>query len=60
MLNVTVTWGAVPGSVWDVLARRLGRQPTTAEATAEVRRIMAEATIKLAEAGRLPHQRGRR
>lgn len=48
-----------PDTIWNRLAARLGREPTTAEAAAEVRRILSESHCKLAEAGRLPHQRKR-
>lgn len=50
-------------TIYDVLAHRLGRQPTYAEQVREVSRILFEARHELmiadAEAGRLPHQRGR-
>lgn len=59
-MKVTTTWrNDNPSTVWNVLARKLGREPTNDEAAAEVRRIFAEVTVELAEAGRLPHQRGR-
>lgn len=47
-LRVMVTWhpSKNPNTVWNRLADRLGRQPTNAEAAAEVRRIMAEATAE--------------
>lgn len=58
MLTVTITFhNSNPDTIWNRLAARLGRQPTHAEATAEVKRIMSETTIELAEAGKLPHQR---
>lgn len=31
-----------PNTIWNRLAVKLGREPTRAEATAEVRRILAE------------------
>jgi len=40
-MMVTVTWGVVKGSIWDKLQERLGRAPTHAEATAEVKRILS-------------------
>jgi hypothetical protein len=55
--EVTVTWGVRPGSIWDVLAKRLGREPTNAEATAEVKRLLSENTVKLAGEGKLSWQR---
>jgi hypothetical protein len=44
-------------TIWEALAAKLGRQPTHAEACAEVRRILTEATIEAASRGTLPHQR---
>jgi hypothetical protein len=59
-MQVTVTWhNANPNTIWGKLAQRLGREPTNAEAKAEVERIMTETTIELAGAGKLRHQRGR-
>lgn len=59
-MQVNVTWrNDNPNTIWNVLARRLGREPTNAEAAAEVRRIMTDVTIDLAERGKLKHQRGR-
>jgi len=59
-MRITTTWrNDNPNTIWNVLARRLGREPTNDEAAADVRRILEEATIDLAEAGKLPHQRGR-
>ncbi len=46
-------------SIWETLAARLGREPTNAEACAEVRRILADGSVEAAERGGLPHQRGR-
>ena len=41
---VRTTWrNDNPQTIWNRLADRLGRQPTDAEATAEVRRILASA-----------------
>ena len=41
--TVATTWtNNNPETIWNKLARRLGREPTTAEATAEVRRILRE------------------
>ncbi len=48
-------------TIWEALAARLGREPTNAEANAEVRRILHEGRdadlINRAERGALPHQR---
>lgn len=44
-------------TIWDALAAKLGRQPTNAEATAEVKRILAEGYVERATLGKLPHQR---
>lgn len=58
MIKVTTTWrNDNPNTIWNVLARKLGREPTNAEAAAEVRRIMQEVTIEMAEAGKLRFQR---
>lgn len=46
-------------TIYEVLRDKLGREPTHAELCADVRRILTEARIERAEAGRLPHQRGR-
>lgn len=50
-------YNANPNTIWNVLARKLGREPTNAEAKAEVQRIFEEVTIDLASKGKLPHQR---
>lgn len=43
-VTVTTTWhNPNPNTVWNRLAARLGREPTTREATDEVRRILREA-----------------
>jgi hypothetical protein len=56
--TVTVTWtNRNPNTIWNRLAARLGREPTHAEATAEVKRIMSDVTVEMADAGKLPHQR---
>lgn len=40
-ITVTTTWhNAGPHTIWGKLAERLGREPTNAEACAEVKRIM--------------------
>ena len=47
-----------PSTVWNVLARQLGREPTHAEAAADVKRILSDAHRELASDGMLRHQRG--
>lgn len=43
-MRVSITWtNRNPNTVWNRLAARLGRQPTPAEAAAEVKRILREA-----------------
>lgn len=40
-MKVTVTFtNDNPNTIWNQLAKRLGREPTNAEAAAEVRRIL--------------------
>ena len=59
-LAINVTWrNDNPNTIWNRLAARLGRQPTNAEATAEVKRILDDAIVERAEAGKLLHQRRR-
>jgi len=42
-MKITVTWhNANPNTIWGKLAAKLGREPTNAEATAEVKRILRE------------------
>lgn len=58
-MQVNVTWrNDNPNTIWNRLAARLGREPTHAEAKAEVQRILTETTVNLADAGKLKHQRG--
>lgn len=41
-MQVTVTWtNRNPNTIWNKLAAKLGREPTNAEAAAEVKRILA-------------------
>lgn len=41
---ITITWhNAGPHTIWGQLAKKLGREPTNAEAIEECRRILAEA-----------------
>lgn len=43
-MHANITWtNRNPNTIWNRLAARLGREPTDAEATAEVKRILAEA-----------------
>ena len=43
-MRLTLTWtNDNPNTIWNRLAARLGRQPTNAEAAAEVKRLLAEA-----------------
>ncbi len=59
-MQVNVTWrNDNPNTIWNVLAHKLRREPTNAEAKAEVARIMEESLIERAGAGKLRHQRGR-
>lgn len=40
MISITTTWrNDNPNTIWNRLARRLGREPTDAEARAELDRI---------------------
>lgn len=60
MISVSVTWANPnPNTIWNRLAAKLGREPTQAEAVADVRRILSGVTVDIASQGRLPHQRGR-
>lgn len=55
---VTVTWrNDNPNTIANVLARKLGREPTNAELAADVRRILNDGLIELAGHGKLKHQR---
>lgn len=57
-MKVTVTWhNSNPNTIWNKLAAKLGREPTNAEAAAEVKRIMQEDTIDRAGRGELPWQK---
>ena len=46
-------------TIYEVLRDKLGREPTNAELCADVKRILAEATVDLAEKGKLRFQRRR-
>jgi hypothetical protein len=59
-MKVSMTWrNDNPSTIWSVLVRKLGREPTNAEAIAELNRIRDEVMVDMAGAGKLPHQRGR-
>lgn len=47
-------------TIYGALKMKLGREPTNAELTAEVKRILGESLVERATAGKLPHQRRRR
>lgn len=51
-------------TIWQALAAKLGREPSHAEACAEVKRILSEANeaslVARATRGALPHQRKRK
>lgn len=60
MFRVTTSWhNGNPGTIWNKLAAKLGREPTNAEAAAEVKRILQEETAKRASEGKLSWQRRR-
>ena len=46
-------------TIYAALAHRMGREPTNAELKAEIKRILQETLVELAEAGKLKHQRRR-
>lgn len=42
-IKITTTWtNHNPDTIWNRLAAKLGREPTSAEATAEVKSLLAE------------------
>lgn len=58
MIDVRITFhNRNPDTIWNRLAAKLGREPSKAEAIAEVRRIMSEVTVDLATRGGLTFQR---
>lgn len=58
MIAINITWtNNNPDTIWNKLAAKLGREPTNAEAEAEVKRIMSEVTVDLAGKGKLRYQR---
>lgn len=46
-------------TIYEALARKLGRKPTNAELKADVERILEESMVERAEQGKLRHQRKR-
>lgn len=46
-------------TIYEALKTRLGREPTNMEIEADVKRILREVHVDLAEQGRLPYQRKR-
>lgn len=56
VVKVTFT-NSNPNTIWNRLAVKLGREPTNAEANAEVKRIMSDVTVDLAGEGKLSWQR---
>jgi hypothetical protein len=59
-MKITTTWrNDNPNTIWNVLARKLGREPTNAEVKAELDRITSEVMIDMAGKGKLRHQRRR-
>ena len=45
-------------TIWEALAEKLGRPPSLKEVRDELRRILVEGEVELAEKGKLSHQRG--
>ena len=57
MIQVAVTWtNNNPNTIWNRLTAKLGREPTAAEAKAEVQRILTEGLVERATSGKLPRQ----
>lgn len=57
-MKITVTWhNANPNTIWGRLTAKLGREPTDKEASDEVRRILDDGLVELADAGKLKFQR---
>jgi len=60
MLRLVTTWrNDNPETIWNRLARKLGREPTHAEAKAEMHRILELALCERAAQGKLSFQRKR-
>lgn len=58
MLRLVTTWrNDNPETIWNRLARQLGREPTHAEAKAEVQRILDESLCDRDGRGELRFQR---
>lgn len=47
-------------TIYEALRDKLGREPTNAELTDDVKRILREGAEEAAAKGKLPHQRKRR
>ena len=59
-MQIRTTWtNNNPDTIWNKLAARLGREPTSDEARDEVNRILTKALVDRAQAGKLAHQRRR-
>ena len=59
-MQIRTTWtNNNPDTIWNRLAKRLGREPTNDEARDEVKRILTEALVDRVRAGKLAHQRKR-
>lgn len=46
-------------TIYEALRTKLQREPTNAELCADVKRILQDGLIEMAERGKLPHQRRR-
>lgn len=57
--TVKTTWHASdnPNTIYAVLKRKLGREPTNAELRDDVQRILTDVMVERAGKGRLPWQR---
>lgn len=53
----TITFHPARGSIYSVLAAKLGRAPTDSELRADVQRIRDSVLVDMAAAGKLQHQR---
>ena len=59
-MNITTTWtNDNPDTIYNVMARKLGREPTDAEIRSELKRIGESVLVDMASRGTLPHQRRR-
>lgn len=60
MITVSTTWtNRNPDTIYNRLAAKLGREPTSEEIKADLARITDAVRVSLAEKGSLPHQRRR-